>query len=198
MVKQVLLFAILILLSSCVSLNYRFIEKIEDSKRPEFVKRINNSEIQKNGILSGIYTEKKISYKFMLKYDLEKDIFSLKFTNILNDENIFEARIQNGEKYYDYFTNSIFSVKIGLILERFRQIITIFPETYNLFVTSDDYLVMVDNEKNYQKYNNNFRIIKKENDKFTIRYIYSEKDEKLARIEFKENLNSFLLVLDKN
>jgi hypothetical protein len=196
MPKSILILFTLIFIFSCKTLNYKFGEKIAKPEKINFDKQIKDSAIKKNAVLTGMYSEKNLSYKFFLDYDLAKSILKLKFTTVLGNDTIFESRLKNDEKYYDSFDNSIFSVKIGLILDAFNYIFDVFPSQYDLYMTNDDYYVLVDKNRNYQKYDEKNRIIKKENLNCIVRYNYSPENDSLTRIEFEKNTIHFYLVFE--
>jgi len=193
--KFIIIFLFTILLFSCTTLNYKFSEKISKPDKISFDKKIRNSNFPKKGILKGVYTEQSKSYNFEANYDLYSSAMRLKFFTLLDGEIIFDVRLKDGEKYYDSFDNTIFSVKIGYILDKIFYCLDIYPDKYELYLTKDDYMVAKDNG-NYLKYDENARILKKENYKSASRYFYNDSTNKLSRIEFSQSNRNFILVFN--
>jgi hypothetical protein len=109
---------------------------------------------------------------------------------------VLDASLKKNEYFNDYYKDSFYTSKIGNILDKMKYILNIFPENFKLMLTKDDYIVMIDNNKNYQKYDVKNRIIKKENSNDTVRYFYSDDGNKLIRIEFSSSSYNFYLIFE--
>ncbi|HOL57856.1 MAG TPA: hypothetical protein PLD75_09905 [Spirochaetota bacterium] len=194
-VKIVSILALLILVS-CNTINYKFSEKVSYNDRLTFLEKIKeNNPFGNNKVkLSGIYTERNKSYKFEAFYDFKENKLILKLFSILNKDLIFEARYEDNETYYDFFVQSFFSVKIGIMLKSFIYILKIIPDEFDLYLTNDDYYVIVDSEKNYQKYDS-YNIIKKENRFQIVKYYYE--NNMIKRIEYKKDQNIAIIIIEE-
>jgi len=195
-VNRVVFFIFFLFLFSCNTLRYDFSEKIEGKERINYLLKIlENSVISNSGQIEGVFIEKEKSYYFTLNYNIEEDIYNLKFYNVL-DKNIlvFNANLLKNEPYYDYYVDSFFSVKIGYILKRIKYIFKIDYTNILMFTTRDDFIVLKDKDNNYYKYEDNL-IIKKENNLNKVKYFYTE-DKKMDRIEFVGPTNSFILTFN--
>ncbi|MCD4670391.1 MAG: hypothetical protein K8S14_08090, partial [Actinomycetia bacterium] len=177
------------------TINYKFTEEIKADEKKEILNNIEKTDkIKLKGIIKGIFIEKGKNYNFILSYDLSENRLNLKFYSALKNELIFNADLQNAEATYNYFINTFFSVKIGIILKQFHYIITLFPENTRLYKTNDDYYVILDDNRNYYKYNN-FTIVKKENRKYIIRYKYE--NNQLIAVEIIQDTKKYFIKINE-
>ncbi len=191
--KKIVSFIFILFLFCCNTINYKFIEKISLDDKIEFEKNIKNNNPFGDSKIKfyGIYTEKDNNYKFEAFYDYKENIFKLKFYSILKNELLFEVKKEKNKIYYDFVVKSFFILKIDEIIKKFIYFIDIIPKNYQLYNTNDDYYVIVDKNKNYQKYDS-YKIIKKENLFQLVKYYYE--DNKIKRIEYKaKNITIFII-----
>jgi hypothetical protein len=194
--KHFTIFFFIISLISCKTMNYNFVNSAGEEQKAVFMEKTGNSSIKKKASIEGIYSQKQISYKFKFDYDVDAKTFHLIFSKVLDEQMIFEAKKENDVKNYDFFVSNFFTVKIGNLLDQMEYIFEVNPENFKLYVTKDDYLVSVDENKNYQKYDADYNIIKKENNRITVRYYYKENNTDLSRIEYSDNISHFYLIFD--
>lgn len=195
-VRLVLLSLLLLIFFSCYRLNYKFVEDIDEKQRAEFFEKVKGNRLFGDiGVLEGIFIEMGKTYNFKLYYDLNSSNMELKFFSAISDELVFDAVYEDGDMTYNYFQNSFFTVKIGLFLKYFNYILNVTAQNAELKLTNDDYYVAIDERGNYYKYDET-RLIKKENRRYLIRYIYNE--EFLDTIEINSNNKKyFIKFMDK-
>ena len=192
-IKFILLINLLFL--SCNTINYKLVEKLDDKNSTDFYENIKmNSPFIGRGTVKGIYTERNNSYRYEVFYDLTADFIRVKFNSLLKNEPVFEARYEDNENHYDFFVQSFFSVKIGIILDKLRYFLNVAPKEYTAYRTNDDFLVIIDENKNYHKFEKNL-IIKKENTSQLVRYNYE--NDKLKIVEFRKSGNSVVFLIEE-
>jgi len=190
------LFFCLIFLN-CETINYKFVEKLYDKSKLEFFDKIKdyNPFGKTNVKINGIYTVKNKSYKFEAIYNIKNNSLELKFYSLLSKKDLlFDVRYEKNKIYFDYFIRTFYYLEIINIVNKFIYTVNIIPQQYEIYNTSDDYYVIVDKDKNYQKYDS-YNIIKKENIFQRVRYYY-EKD-KLKRIEYKKFLDLTIFIIEE-
>src|SRR5512138_1687175 len=92
---------ILVITFSCKTMNYSFSNFADENQRKIFVENQENSIIKKIGTISGIYSQKKNSYKFVFDYDYTNERFRLTFSTVLDEKLVFEATEEDGVKNYE-------------------------------------------------------------------------------------------------
>ena len=192
--KRFLLLILILSIVSCKTLNYNFSNSVIGEKLSEINSQISLKSIPKKGVIRGIYSQKKVSYKFLFEYDNDNEIYHLVFTTVIDEELIFDAKEMEGSKNYDFFTNNFFTVKIGILINQMKYIFDTQPGSFIMYQTKDDYIVSVSKSRNYFKYDQNYRLIKKENFSKTVRYNYNDKGTDFSRIEYSDNGSHFYLI----
>ena len=128
-----------------------------------------------------------------MDYDLSNDLLNLSFFSILKNELVFEATLNSDESDYKYFVQTFFSVKIGIILRAMKYIFSNCDDFDKIYITNDDYKVIIDGSKNFYKYNDK-QLLKKENYNSVCRYFYNETN-KISRVEYIDNyLKAYLII----
>lgn len=182
---------------SCHTLKYKFVEKVSYEDKIYFFDKIksNNPFGISNSKIIGIYTEKNKSYRFETYFDIKSNNLKIKFFSILKNELIFEARFENNDFNYD-LVDLFFVGNIKSIVDNFLYILNTIPnkDKFDLFITNDDYYVLFDKDKNYQKYDS-YNIIKKENIFQTVKYYYE--NNKIKRIEYNKYSDIAIIIIEE-
>jgi hypothetical protein len=184
------------LFSSCKTLRYNFYEQVTGERQQQFLSSTVNQVIPVSGEISGVFVEKSASYRFNASFDTGIDSLELSFFSHLDGELVFRATRIRDENTYEFYLDSFFSVKIGLMLEMFEYLVTIYPDSSDLYITTEDFYVTVDSLQNYRKYDEKYRIIKKENRVFTVKYLYSN-DLTMDRIELVRNQDAYQIIVNQ-
>lgn len=188
--KNKFIFIFILLILSCNTINYKFIEKVSGNEKINFYNSIifpfGNSKVK----IYGIYIEQNNSYKFDLFYDYVEQSLELKFYSILKNTLLFTIEYKKLKK--NYYGSFFGMIKRDEIIKKILYFLDVIPKSYELYNTKDDYYVIIDSNKNYQKYDLNF-IIKKENLFQVVKYYYE--DNKIKRIEYKKGFDTTIFII---
>jgi len=162
--KIILPVILTIIFANCQTLKYDFRENISNySDIQRLNSKILSNLTNQTGSLSGILTLKNNTFKYIISYNIidkfiEIKLFDLNGENsilkaVYNDTSISVDTLNSGFQYNDGYT--LIKLLSFSLLQEYNR-----PQYY---YTRDDYLVIVDKDNNYYKYDSDLRIIKKEN-----------------------------------
>lgn len=192
------LIIITLLLSNCRTLNYIIDNSTTEQEKKAYNQSIENkTPIPKKGIIEGLYIEKGKNYRFLTKYNIPEKKFTLTLYTLLDNNIIFDAEYKNNEVLLYSVTLKMFSLKAEGIVKDFAYSLFIYPEDYNDYITNDNSYLMIDDEKNYYKYNKQ-SLIKKENNNISVRYQFFDTPYNINDKEITFNSTFNIKVNSKN